>query len=218
MSDPMAEGDEAKRSPRESDGFLKSAAKSLVEDVLRGGKFLGLGILGFLVLIGVIMLFVYFRLGIVATYAAATALIVLMGWSAYSTDQDAFQAEGYYAVHVDIVDVVAIFVIWFAVIASTAVYDVEVGDGGFLAIALGVTWFRRVFFPSTVLRYQSKNALLRTTAVLCIVHSIVTALFGIAAAAIDAPAYYARVFYLIAGLLVIVAVWIHRVESGHLAE
>ena len=217
MADPMAEGDEANMSPRESDGFLKSAAKSLVEEVLRGGRFLGLGILGLLVLMGVLMLFVHFRLGLGATYAAATALIVLMGWSAYSTDRDAFLAGGF-AVHVDIVDVVAIFVVWFAVIAITAQYDVEVGDGGFLAIALGVTWFRRVFFPSTVLRYQSKNALLRTTAVLCIVHSLVTALFGITADAIDAPAYYVRVFYLIAGLLVAVAVWIHRVESRHLAE
>lgn len=214
-------------SRRESNGFLKSIAKDLAKRVLNCWRLLGLALLGLLMIIGVCFSIVHFNLGIFGVYAAATALIVLMGWVVYGTDRGSmdkrlrgwnYYTAKYYTAeyYLDIIDMVLICAAWFVFIGVTATFEedrAEAYGGLLLPIAMAVMWIRRRFFPSTVVRFQSKNAFLRTTSIFCIGHSVVTALFGVSADMIDSPALYARIFYLITGLLVLLAVWVHRIES-----
>lgn len=207
-------------SRHERGGFLKSMVAGSVKWILNFGGLLGLSILGLLMIIGLGVAFVYFKLGILEVYAVATALVVLMGWVVYNTDRrdrdKLIEKMNSVGAYIDTVDAVLIFGTWAVFIAVTIDFPEELTqslDNAAIPLAFIMPMLRRWLFPSTVVPFQSKNAFLRTTSILCIVHSVITLMFGVSANAIDSPAHYAGIFYLIAGALLLLAAWCHRIES-----
>ena len=164
-------------------------------------------------------------MGLWISFALIGGMLVLMGWSVYSTHRDGsvetFDSRLSMAQYLDSIDVLIVLVSWIGVSLVPMPELEQLSDlqygllVGLLAMgpAAPAVWLRRRLFPRTVIPFHRNNLGLRCGAVFSGLLSLTALVFGFVARGLEAPGFQVWGFFQLTVVLFAVCVGCHWAEA-----